>query len=117
MTRPAPVWAKTPDGKKYFTISDITWYLGYKNSPWVVLVKRGFIFDISVPRWLRWLVSPDDETLLGPAAIHDWLLQDGWKRNRAAIEFYQACRAWGVPRWRAFILAGAVLTWTTWIGR
>ena len=76
-------------------------------------MPAGFAFDISAPRCLQWIVSPLDRRYLLAAAVHDWLLQDGWKRNRAAIEFYHGLLAMGVKRWWAVVMTACVLVWTS----
>lgn len=89
------------------------WDIGQKDSPWFLLMVAGNRFDLSVPRWLHWLISPHDRQLLPAAAVHDELLRKGFDRPFAAAEFRRAARARGVGHWKAWALFFAVLAWTS----
>lgn len=97
---------------EYVLLRPLVWAIGQKASPWVLTVPENETFDLSVPRGLRWLISPHDRQLLPAAAVHDELLKRGFDRPFAAAEFRRACRARGVGPWRAWMLFLAVLAWT-----
>lgn len=102
------MWCET----HFRLIEPLHWEVGRVGSGLVAIVPAGYLFDVSVPRHLRWLVSPADRRLLLAAAIHDWLLDDNWSANRAAIEFYHGLRAGGVGCFWAATMTTAVLIWT-----
>lgn len=100
-------------GGRFVLLQPLRWEVGRLGSGLVWTVPKGFEFDVSIPRWLCWLLSPLDRRFLLAAAVHDHMLVDGWARNRAAIEFYHALRAGGCGRVLTFIMTTAVLAWTT----
>lgn len=91
----------------------LAWEVGKKGSGLVYTVPAGFRFDVSIPGWLQWLLSPTDRRFLLAGAVHDAMLVDGWSRNRAAIEFYHGLKAMGVGRILRFAMTAAVLAYTT----
>lgn len=98
-----------PSRGRYVTTAPLTWEVGKVGSGFVVTVPRGFVFDLSVPWWGQWYANPHDPRHLGGAAVHDWLLHDGWPRWRAAGEFADALMASGVGRFKATVLAFATI--------
>lgn len=99
-------------GTTYVLTSHLGWDIGRKGSPWFLIIVSGNVFDLTVPRGLRWLQSPHDRQLLPAAAVHDELLKRGHDRPFAAAEFRRAARARGVGPWKAWALFLAVLAWT-----
>ena len=91
----------------------LKWEVGKIGSGLFVTVPKGFRFEVSVPKWLRWLIDRRQRRYLLAAAVHDHLLIDGWSRNRAAIEFYHALKTMQVGPLERFLLAAGVLIWTT----
>ena len=89
----------------------LPWEVGREGSGLWVVVPPGYLFDVSVPRWVRWLFAPDDERYLKAAALHDWSLDDGWNRIGAAGLFGSALKAEGVPLWRRLVMVIAVIVW------
>lgn len=106
-------WTRPLEGIKYQTTREATWEVAFKGSAWWVVVPPGFRFDISVPRGLRWIISPHDPRYHPAACLHDYLLVSGWDRVRAAAEFHLALQATGIPRLPrlALFLAVAVYKW------
>lgn len=61
-----------------------------------VLINEGFVFNCSIPRFLRWLLDPHDPRYLRASAVHDMLLKLGMDRRRAGAEFEAVLRGDGV---------------------
>jgi hypothetical protein len=75
-------------------------------------LEVGFIFNISVPWWLKWLQSRHDPELLRGSAIHDFLLKLGVDPAIAAAHARIIMRVDGASAqksWRTFF---AMLFWT-----
>lgn len=104
-------WCARVGGIRYRTHKPLPWEVGYRGSGLWAVVPSGFVFDVSVPRGLRWLVDPHDRRFLPGAALHDYLLAMGWDRPRAAAEFHLALKACGVVRWRRGVMFVAVAVW------
>jgi hypothetical protein len=99
------------DGIRYCLTAALPWEIGCKGSGLTVTVPKGFIFDVSIPLPLWWLFDPNDRRTFKAAALHDWLLQDGWSRVTAAAEFNNALTADRVPFWRRLTMFLAVALW------
>ena len=95
----------------YRVVDPVIWEVGAKGSGLLVHVPKGSVFDISVPRALRWILSPHDRRVLKAAALHDYLLGRGWDRVTAAAAFHDAMAADGVGRRRRLGLWLAVSIW------
>lgn len=80
-------------GTRYRLRAALVWDVGRKGSDWFLIVAPQTIFDLSVPRCLRWLLSPHDRIWLPAAAVHDHLLERGYDRAFAAAEFRRAVAA------------------------
>lgn len=100
-------------GTRYRNTKTLAWHIGHRNGP-LFIVEPGFKFDVSVPRWLWWLVNPHRLEYLKAAALHDKMLTstDQWSRGVAAAVFYEALKADGVGRARRMIMFLAVILWT-----
>lgn len=98
-------------GDKYRVKSPLQWELARVGSGYWMTVPKDFQFDLSVPRWLTWLVDPQDPTCLKAAALHDFALQSGWERVSAAAVFNSALRAQKVNRWKRLVMVIAVVVW------
>lgn len=101
-------------GIRYRLGRTLRWEIGKEGSGWLLVVPQGFVFDSSVPRFLRWLISPHHRPWLLAAAVHDRLLLEGHDWAFAAGEWYRAARAleprsWKVPLAYLFVAAWAVL--------
>ena len=90
-------WTPLPKGR-FRVIRPVRWEVGREESGLRVTVPIGYVFDVSVPVWARWLFDPSDPRYLKAACLHDWLLDDGWYRITAAGVFGAALRADGVRR-------------------
>ncbi|WP_299945376.1 DUF1353 domain-containing protein [uncultured Ruegeria sp.] len=75
-------------------------------------VPEGFVFDVSVPRPLRWLFDPHDERFLPASALHDYALHElKLSRLWAAAPFGYALRQQGVSRIKRLAMVLAVIVW------
>lgn len=90
----------------------LSWEIGCRGSGWLLAIPAGTRFDISVPRWLTWALSPHDRRVLPAAAIHDALLEAGHDAAFASAEFRRACIARGVNIPFAWALFAATFVWT-----
>lgn len=99
-------------GGKYQARAPIRSEIGGQSAGLFLEVPAGFVFDVSVPRPLRWLVDPHDARLLAAAALHDYALHRlGWPREVAAAPFGAALRAAGVSRAKRLAMVLAVIVW------
>ena len=107
-------WCEPLDGIRYRSTKPIIWEVGRKGSGLEVAVPAGTDFDVSVPRWARWLIDPHDTRFLKAACMHDMLLAWGWDRLTSAAVFGGALKADGVSAGKrlAMFLAVAVYRWT-----
>lgn len=79
-----------------------------------VEVPEGFVFEVSIPWYLHWLLDPHDDRFLRAAAFHDYALHKlGWPRELAAAPFGLALREDEVGEWTrlAMVLAVIVRKW------
>lgn len=103
------------DDYAYSPGDNVAWEIGAKGSGWVLTVPAGFVFDSSVPWFLRWLVSPHHEPWLLAAAVHDRLLSLGHDKAFAAGEWLRAVRANAArdnKAWLALPAYYGVVIWT-----
>lgn len=101
-------------GRGYITTEPVAWEIGTKGSGLLLRVPAGFLFDVSIPAFLRWAFNPADPRYLKAAALHDYALSLGWGRVSAAAPFSEALRAAGVSRTRrlAMVLAVTIHKWS-----
>lgn len=105
-------WCDRIAGTDFYRVLDpVIWEVGAEGSGLLVRVPVGFVFDISVPRGLRWILSAHDRRVLKAAALHDHLLCRGWDRVTAAAAFHDALLADGVGRRLRFALWLCVSIW------
>lgn len=105
-------YAIVPGSRLYELAAPLAWDIGCEGSGWVLDLAWGTRFDISVPRWLEWVLSPHDRRVLPAAAIHDELLRKGHDAAFASAEFRRAAIARGVRPWFGWLLFAAVFFWT-----
>ena len=102
-------WSAHVGGIQYCTTAEVDWGLGTPLSKTRLILPAGRVFDVSVPRGLRWLFDPHDPRYRVAGLIHDHLLHiDNWTRMRAGGEFHDALRAGGTPWPLALIMWLAV---------
>jgi len=98
-------------GIKYKLLKDLVWKIGHITGP-TYEVPEGFVFDLSIPFFLRWLFDPHDMKYLKAAALHDHMLHVGqWSRITAAGEFHNALKASGVVTWKRILMFLATVFW------
>jgi len=103
-------WSRR-EGEKYVTVLPLPWEVGVKGSGLWLRVPPGFVFDLSIPRALRWLFDPHAAKFRKPGALHDYALHLGWDRVSAAAAFADALKASGVGRMERLVLVLAVILW------
>ncbi|RVV99691.1 DUF1353 domain-containing protein [Mesobaculum littorinae] len=106
----AAAWYVPVGGLRFRVTAPLRWQIGREGGP-AVTVPIGYVFDVSVPRGLRWIVRPDDPRYLKAAALHDWLLDDNWHRVTAGAVFNEALAADGVGGLRRLAMWLAVSLW------
>lgn len=84
------------EGIDYLTDEYVEWDISHKGSDWVLRIAKGTPFNLSVPKLLRWLISPHNRQMLPAALVHDELLKMGADIAFASAEFRRALRARGV---------------------
>jgi hypothetical protein len=97
-------------GIDYKLTAPLTWRIGHIDGP-AVTVPAGFVFQVSVPTILRWAFSPHDGRFHKAAALHDWLLINGWDRVTSGAIFHEALKADGVGTWKRKVMLLAVVLW------
>lgn len=102
-----------PGSLLYDMRSSCVWDIGKRGSGWSLELKPGRTFDISVPKWLRWLLSPHDRNVLMAARVHDELLEEGFDQAFASSEFRRALKVRGMSVGQSWVLFVATLLWTT----
>lgn len=105
-------WVEAAGADQYRVTRPTSWEVGKKGSGLFVQVPAGFQFESSIPRLLHWLVSPHDERLLWSAAIHDWLLENGYGAIFSAGEWYSGALKYRVPPRRAFSMCISIVVYT-----
>lgn len=104
-------WYIDLEGLRKITTKTIHWDIGKKNSGFRYQVKPGFVFDVSVPRALHWLLNPNDPRFMKAACLHDHMLVAEWTRPAAAGVFHDAIKADGVSATKRLIMFIAVAIW------
>lgn len=102
-------WCMKGGSRGYVVTSPITWQIGKRGSGWVLHIPEGVEFESSVPRLLHWIWSPDDPFYLKAAAIHDTLLESGFRQAFADSQWFEAALSEQAPPMRAR-LAHAAMT-------
>lgn len=80
-------------GIDYRLTSELVWDVGWKGSGVRLVIATGTVFQSSVPRAARWIVSPHHKPWLLASAVHDEMLKRGYSPARAAAEWYEAVTA------------------------
>lgn len=104
------VWYRKGGGTRgYVTAQPVEWWIGKKNSGWLLVVPAGREFESSVPRILQWLWSPDDPLFLKAAVIHDMLLEEGYRPAFADSQWFEAALSDHAPRLRTSVAWGGMI--------
>jgi hypothetical protein len=106
-------WVKPTTGIKFETTKELIWEFSHVGSGVLLTIPSGFEFDVSIPKLLRWWLSPYDPQFLPAACLHDWMLKQGWNRLASAAEFNRALKACGVksPKRLLMFLGVALYKW------
>lgn len=70
-------WHRIGTGKRYVTTGPIS---AYSHT-----IPEGFVFQVSVPNWMRWPIDPHDPAWLWASLWHDWFLEAGRSTFKASI--------------------------------
>jgi hypothetical protein len=89
-------------------IDELSWEIGHVNSGLFITVPAGYIFDVSIPWWARPVFSPLDRRFFKAAALHDYMLEQGYSRTSSAGVFNEALEADDVSRLRRLFMYLAV---------
>lgn len=101
-------------GTYYVTTSPLVMDVGGNGGQGLmsVIVPAGFKFNVTVPKPLRWLISPHDKRLLRAAAFHDYALYRlKWSREMAAAPFGHELRKENFGKVRRLVMVLGVITW------
>ena len=104
-------WCIIQIGTKYLSSELISFDLGNLGSNLTYVVPSGFEFDVSIPRGLRFILSPHNPKYLKAAAIHDHMLKSGWDRPTAGGVFQAALKVSGVNSATRLAMFFAVTLW------
>lgn len=104
-------WCEPVGGIKYRTKRPILWEIGRAGSGLVYAVPAGSVFDVSIPRALRWLLDPHDARFLMAACFHDMMLREGWPRTTSGAVFHEVLRTKNVGRVQRLAMFVAVSLW------
>jgi hypothetical protein len=81
----------------------------------MVAVPEGFRTDLaSVPRWAYYGLFGN--VAHKAAVVHDFLIEEGYKREDCDAEFMAAMKASGVPAWRRWPMYAAVRLYSIFSG-
>lgn len=94
-------------GIEYKMDQELVWTIGSPTGP-TYSIPQDYVFDISVPWFLRWIYSPHNRAFMKAAALHDHMLESGWDRLTAGAQFHEALRSDGVGRFRRLTMWLAV---------
>lgn len=101
----ADQWSKPVAGIDYITTQDLDWGIWSPNSKTRLKIPAGFVFNVSIPKKLRWALNPHDPRFRLAGAIHDYLLHvEGARHIRVSGDFHDALRATNTPRLLAIIM-------------
>lgn len=96
-------WCKQGGSRGYVTTRSLEWWIGKKQSGWLLDIPAGREFESSVPQWLQWLWSPDDPYFLKSACIHDALLEEGFREAFADSQWFEAALSEHAPPLRTWL--------------
>lgn len=100
MGAPDISWCQVGGARGYVVTRAFSWDIGKEGSGWVLIVEAGREFESSVPRLFRWFISPDDPFFLMGAAVHDALLEDGYRVAFADSQWVEVGLSVHAPEFR-----------------
>ena len=95
-------WCVKGGSREYVVVRSFGWWIGMKDSGWMLEIPVGKEFESSVPWWLKWVFSPDDPFFLKAAAIHDALLEMGTRNLFADSQWIEAAMSDHAPALRTW---------------
>ncbi len=95
------MWCKKGGSRGYVTTRPLNWWIGKRNSGWLLTVPEGREFESSVPKSLHRFFPPDDPHFLKAACIHDYLIEAGYRRAFADSQWFEAALSEQAPELRA----------------
>lgn len=99
-------------GTRYITLEPVRLRIESGSALFKMDVPEGFVFDVSVPRPLRWIFDPHDKRFLPASALHDYALHElKWPRALSAAPFSYSLRQQGVSRIKRLAMVLAVIVW------
>ena len=98
-----PDWCVRGGARGYVVTRPLLWDIGKRGSGWVFEIPIGKEFESSVPWALRWVFSPDDPAFLKAAAIHDTLLEAGYRSAFADSQWFEAAMSEQAPALKAWV--------------
>ena len=101
-------WCTKGGARGYITTRPVWWWIGKKDSGWLLAIPAGREFESSVPFWLSWAFSPDDPFFLKSALIHDALIEDGYRLAFADSQWFEAALSEHAPPLRTWIAYGSI---------
>ena len=96
--------------QRYRVISTLHWELIRPGSDIWISVPVGYEFDVSIPKYMWWLMSPSNPRFHKAACMHDYLLEvKQLDRVAACVAFSEALRASGVWKPKRLIMVLSVI--------
>ena len=105
-------FSRLNDTHRYQLDAPLCWDIGAKGSGWQFTIPKGTVFDITIPWFVRWAISPHDTRILPAAAVHDELLKQNFGPAFASAEFFRAAKARGCNTLWSWTLFISTLIWT-----
>lgn len=99
---PDTSWCAKGGSRGYVVTHDLHWWIGKEYSGWLLTVPAGTEFESSVPWALTWVFSPDDPFYLKAAAVHDFLLERGYRPAFADVNWIEAALSVRAPAGRTW---------------
>ena len=94
------------------TTKTLEWDIGRLGSGFTIQVPVGFSFEMSVPKWLTWLVDPTAPKYQKAACLHDYSLEVlRFDRVSSASLFADALRSESVNGGVILAMTFAVIIW------
>lgn len=85
-------WQRIGTGKRYATTGPVTAY--------GQTIPAEFVFQVSVPNWMRWPIDPHDPRWLWASLWHDWFLEQGRAKIAASAIMARAmAESFNWPSW------------------
>lgn len=87
----------------YIVARAFRWSIDKADSGWVFTIPEGKEFEISVPWFARWYISPDDPAFLKDAAVHDTLLDNGYSAAFSDSQWFEVAMSEHAPGLKTWV--------------